>query len=548
MVISGIVCLSLLQYAAAAILGRTAGPVVDLGYAKYQGLVVEDAVSNATRTHFLGIRFAAPPTGLARFNAPSLPSTVPGIQQANAQPPMCLQSPYGSAPTNPYRVDKSQDVHKRDESTSSEDCLFLNVYIPGNVKKSSKLPVVVWIHGGGYVLGSISETGYGGEYDGDSILRQSQDSVILVSIQYRLGLFGFLAGQKVKEGGALNAGLLDQQFALKWVQTYIERFGGDPRKVTIWGQSAGAGSVLQHVIANGGRTNPPLFRGAITSSTFLPSQYRYNDRIPQAIYNETVTRAGCSSSADTLNCLRLADVNVLQAANVAINTAGFFGTFVFVPVVDGTFIQGRPTQLLKQKKVNGDQLYSVVNTFEGTIFIDPSTENTVQVAQYISQLFPTLESKNAQAAAMQYAGLGSNFAQVISIMGEAIFVCPTYYLQTSFGGKGYKGLFAIPPGNHGTDLIYYFPGSVSPGGDLPFSNPDFIKAFTQTFPDFVTSLNPNKKRESDITPPWSPWGGSNEMLFNQTEAGAPDVRPIKSSKALLERCRFWESVGSLTGQ
>ena len=173
-------------------------------------------------------------------------------------------------------------------------------------------------HGrGGYVFGNV--TIY--NTNGNDLIRNSGGNVVVVAIQYRLGVFGFLPGQKVKDGGVLNAGLckccrnddvptcysppryiVDQQFALKWVQKYvcifhpsalffqehrhgnllqISKFGGDPKKVTIWGESAGAGSVLQHVVANGGNTNPPLFRAAITSSTYLPSQYKYNDRIPE---------------------------------------------------------------------------------------------------------------------------------------------------------------------------------------------------------------------------------------------------------------------------
>ena len=151
--------------------------------------------------------------------------------------------------------------------------------------------------------------------------------------------------------------------------------------------SAGAGSVLQHVVANGGKTSPPLFRAAMTSSTFLPSQYNFNDRIPEVcsyhwvwffhpyLKHTTVTvqwgcqpdevfsknmflilteaSFSCSSAQDTLECLRAADVNSLQSANVEINASGFFGTFVFVPVVDGSFITERPTELLKAGKVNG---------------------------------------------------------------------------------------------------------------------------------------------------------------------------------------------------
>ncbi|TFK35578.1 Alpha/Beta hydrolase protein, partial [Crucibulum laeve] len=296
--------------------------------------------------------------------------------------------------------------------------LFNSVWVPGTLSKAKNLPVIVFIHGGGYVSGSSSGFSGTDTFDGDDLIHEAGGGVVAVTIQYRLGVFGFLAGQKVKDDGALNVGLLDQQFALRWIQQYISKFGGDPKKVTIWGESAGAGSVLQQVIANGGKTTPPLFRGAISSSSFLPSQYKFNDPIPEKIYDSLVSMTGCSPSNDTLACLRTADSNFLDTANVNITLNGFFGTFVTVPVIDGTFITESPTELFKQRKVNGEFLLAVTNTFEGALFVDSNTASTVTIQDYVTQLFPHFGSREITATVAQYQGLGAPIDQAIAIMGE----------------------------------------------------------------------------------------------------------------------------------
>ncbi|KAG1729105.1 Alpha/Beta hydrolase protein [Suillus paluster] len=206
-----------------------------------------------------------------------------------------------------------------------------SVYTPGSevvVTPSGGLLVVVWIHGGGYISGAANL------YNGAELIMKLKHGVITVVLQYRLGLFGFLAGEVVKDGGVPNAGLhlclsnpdmgpglRERKYPL------ISSFGGDPTRVMIWGQSAGAGSVLQHIFAHGGNTQPPLFKAAMTSSTYLPSQYNYNDRILEMLYNMVVN--GMNSSSDTLSCLRAADVNTLQTLNHNINLNGFFGTATF---------------------------------------------------------------------------------------------------------------------------------------------------------------------------------------------------------------------------
>ncbi|KAJ7229551.1 alpha beta-hydrolase [Mycena haematopus] len=515
--------LSKILVVAAAILSARcqSAPIIDLGYAQYQGVV-----SAANISQFRGIRYAAAPLGDLRFRAPQPPANVTGVQHVE-----------WTLSTNPLET-RAEPV----ELSSAEDCLFLNVFYPSDAAGTpvEKLPVVVWIHGGGYVSGEASV------FDGEDLINQSNRGLVVVTIQYRLGLFGAVPpGAKVKANGALNAGLLDQDFALRWVNRHIGKFGGDSSKVTIWGESAGAGSVLQHVVANNGRTQPQLFRAAITSSTFLPSQYNYNDRIPELLFSEVVAQTNCSASADAIACLRAADANDLQTANTQISSGAFWGTYLFVPVVDGSFITQRPTLSLLESKVNGDALLAVTNTFEGTDFVDQSTGATANATQYALDLFPKFGPVQADKVGELYAGLGTPLFQENAVQGESIFICPTYYLLNAFAGRSFKGEFAIPPGLHGDDLLYYWS---LPGYTPPFQNTDFINAFAQSFTAFAISLDPNVKVSPTITPRWDKWAlGHTEMNFNET-AGEPVVGPVKTSDALLERCQFWDSVGSLTAQ
>ncbi|KAF7349008.1 Carboxylic ester hydrolase [Mycena venus] len=548
-----------------------ATPIIDLGYAQYQGMV--NVTTNVTT--FLGIRYAAAPQGELRFRAPQPPGNQIGVQQATAQPNQCFQAGLGTSATNPFRT-------RAVEVPTSEDCLFLksgdfpsfstcidpciSVYYPSDEQGApiGPLPVIVWIHGGGcvrvvrgsgtalkvlvrYLQGSASQ------FRGTDILAQSNRGVVVVIIQYRLGVFGFLAGEEVKKNGALNAGLLDQDYALRWVNKHISKFGGDPSKVVIWGESAGAGSVLQHIVANEGQTKPQLFRGAITNSAYFGSQYNYNDRIPELIYREVVEQTNCSAASDSLACLRSVDVNALETANLNINADAFFGTCTLIPVVDGQFITQNPAQSLAQGKVNGEALLSVTNAFEGTTFVNQST--SLNATQYALDLFPNLGSAQAEEVGALYVDLGTSLFQTEAIMGEALLICPTYYLLQAFAGRAFKGEFAIPPAIHGLDAEYYFPSIMVDFPDLfnpnsTFNNTAFIDAFAQSFTSFAISLDPNIKVDPHtITPKWNPWNvGQTEMLFNKTEIGEPIVHPVKTSDALLRRCRFWHSVGNLTGQ
>ncbi|THV05587.1 alpha/beta-hydrolase [Dendrothele bispora CBS 962.96] len=501
-------------------------PIVDLGYATYQGSF--DPTTNVT--NFFGLRFALPPIVLLSV-CPKPLANVSGVQQADTMPPECLQGGNGAS-----NAVSSQTV-KRQGRQQSEDCLFLNIHVPGSTIPEESLTTIVWIHGGGYIIGSASD------FPGSDLITESDRQVVVVTIQYRLGLFGFLAGQEVKDNGALNAGLLDQDFALRWVQAHISKFGGDPTRVTIWGERAG--SVLQQVVANDGQTDPPLFRAAMTSSTFLPSQYQFNDPIPEALFSQIIAQTNCSLSSDSLACLRAVDVNTLQNVNVAINQAGFYETFITFPVVDGTFITQRVTEALKQGKVNGRALLAMTNTNEGIIFVNQTAPANATV--FAGQTFPNFGLEQDEEVARLYAGVGTPLDQVNRILGESIFICPSYFLLSAFPDKSFKGEFALPPALHGMDVAYYFPSNSPPS----FQNADFLKAFSQAFLAFAISLDPNNKLEfGNITPQWNTFSmNDTEMLFNRTEdSSAAVIHTFSTDQDLLDRCSFWEGVGELTGQ
>lgn len=194
---------------------------VDLGYQVYRGVLNPATGLNA----WYGIRFASPPTGPLRWQPPQPPAVNrSAVAPATSFGAPCVQNPAASAagPGTPA------DLNAMNQG-ASEDCLFLNVQAPAGAAEGS-LPVLVWIHGGGYGAGS-------GRADFGAMLAANGGGFVAVSIQYRLGAFGFLASDEVYRNGVVNAGILDQQFALKWVQSHIRLFGGNASQVTISGES-----------------------------------------------------------------------------------------------------------------------------------------------------------------------------------------------------------------------------------------------------------------------------------------------------------------------
>ncbi|NXR14026.1 SASB hydrolase, partial [Semnornis frantzii] len=210
-------------------------PEVETKYGRVRGYQFRVDAAQKSVNVFLGLPFAKPPVGPLRFSKPQPPEPWKGVRDATSYPPMCLQDKVKGQIFSDLITNRKEKVPLQ----VSEDCLYLNVYSPVSTEAPEKLPVLVWIHGGGLVFGAASS------YDGSALA--AFDNVVLVAIQYRLGVAGYFStGDQHARG---NWGYLDQVAALQWIQDNIIHFGGDPGSVTIFGESAGGISVSALVLS-----------------------------------------------------------------------------------------------------------------------------------------------------------------------------------------------------------------------------------------------------------------------------------------------------------
>lgn len=261
-----------------------------------QGSVTVETVSGAIRgetagnmLRFLGVPYAQPPLGSNRFKPPKLPTSWSQARDATEYGASCPQTP-------------SRITNNPSTASSTEDCLFLNVFAPNT---PGEFPVMVWMHGGAFVTGSGAN-----RYNPARLVERG---VVVVTVNYRLGMLGWLSHPDLTaegEGSSGNYGLMDQQAALRWVQSNIANFGGDPNNVTLFGESAGGHSVLTHLVAP---DSAGLFHKAIIQSgSYFPDQKTLAEAETLGLAFERA--AGCDTAYDPLDCMRNLPVEELLAA------------------------------------------------------------------------------------------------------------------------------------------------------------------------------------------------------------------------------------------
>ncbi|KAF8802083.1 alpha/beta-hydrolase [Phlegmacium glaucopus] len=498
------------------------GSTVTLDYGSFTGFRNE----TTGITQFQGIRFADAPIGDLRWRAPvSPPSTHLGDVDAKQFANACI-------PT----------TQTTEAQGTSEDCLFGNVFIPKNTSLNDKLPVMVWFHGGGFCCGDTHE------FIPDLIMGSSAKPLIFVSFEYRLGQFGFLGGTHVHENGTLNAGLLDQRTALKWVQRYIHNFGGDPSQVTIWGQSAGAGSVMFHLIANGGN-DQGLFRSAIADSPSLSDTPLYNSAYIEGIYQQYAKFAGCENQgAGTLQCLRSAPSDALIRAGNLTTAARPSTLFLFAPVIDGEFLQERPVEAFRAGRFSGVPVLVGSNTDEGAKWsasltaisantsAPNATEDTVfnflqgqfngltppSINKAIKELYPLKEYNNSLSLQGQ------------QMYGEARYICTAALIPGSLSTrqKAYQYHYDNPHlgSNHAAELEAFF----STPAIADVKDNTLFQSMREYWTSFVTTGQPVSSNDVAWEPVKAVISGNPRLLLQPGNVVMEEI-----PKAESNRCAFW---------
>ena len=480
---------------------------------------------------FLGIPFAESTAGVNRWMPPVPKAAWTDVRPATAFGPACPQNTFapGGRP-------------------QSEDCLSLNVWTPAasaETSSTAKLPVMVFIHGGAFVIGSSGDPSpidpdqtY---FDGSKLA--AKQKMVVVSLNYRLGPLGFLAGTAGLKG---NFGFMDQQLALRWVRDNIAGFGGDPARVTLSGQSAGAMSVGLHLLSS--PSSAPLFRSAIMQSNPLGLPYK-NLTEAKRIGDLYLVASGCWFKIRPLECLRAKPVGELLAAQkspllqVPVLEFGLFALVTWAPVIDGELIVKAPLQAASDGALTKPAIIGV-NVDEGTLFLE-SGDKPLRRFGYNAALITFFGRDGAGRVLAAYPFVSSNDhrAQLARLVSDYWFACANRFVARASKAPVYSYHFkhassvdlwpSLPACQgracHGDELLYTFdaigPTRFSPA-ELALS--DSVAGY---WGRFVAEQNPGS--DSAPWPAVSGADGPRLEIADGTSVGQFEDH----------QCGFWDGIG-----
>jgi para-nitrobenzyl esterase len=504
---------------AAAPSDASGDPIVTIDGGAVRGVAVPGGYA------FRGLPYAAAPTGDLRWRPPQPPAAWDGVRHATQFAPSCPQ------PQGPFGV-----------GVRSEDCLYLNVATPS--LQGKKLPVFVWIHGGGWTSGA------GRDYDPTKLM---QNGVVVVTINYRLGALGFLAHPalaSVPGGPSGNYGHMDQQAALRWVKRNIGKFGGDEDNVTIAGESAGALSVLVHLVSDGSRG---LFHKAIVQSgSFALTQQSLaaGEAFGQAFAaNEKV---GCSNQ--TAECLRNLPVDTLvdnfpgaaipgivdgAVLKESFGTALAAGRFARVPVLNGVnHDEQRVFVTLLQTTVTGGSFVPIPEPYRPI-----TAENYEQV---IAAVLGVSASRAASIAAEYPVDAYPSPEIAFSTLdNDASWACPALQMDQWLAKRvptfAYEFNDDNPPARyfpslgvatHGNEIPYIFDVPDAPF-QAPFSPDSAALAATMRAAWASLAAAGDPSSQSDVR--WPSFNATQQRVLSLVTPASVVIRDFASR----HHCSFW---------
>ncbi|ESZ89551.1 carboxylesterase family protein [Sclerotinia borealis F-4128] len=524
--------------------------VADVPITRYPKANISTTTSHGGYYNFLNIRCGEAPIGPLRFSRPVPPRTVNRTISTGQEARTCYQAHPLWLNTAWQRIQgvpldeikpSSFDINNppSHDASQSEDCLFLDVMATTKIfdknsntepcDEGSGAPVLVWIDGGGFTGGYKHETNPAGLIKNSIILGEE---FVYVSINYRLGLYGFLGGPTLRSNGDANAGLLDQRLALEWVQEYIHLFGGDQNRVTVMGESAGGGSILHQITAFGGMRGPPPFQQAILQSPgFQPNPGSIQqEKILYYVLNDASIFS--NRSITTIDDLRSLDARTLAKVNDFIVANSYYGLYTFGPTVDGHFVPALPGQILADKKFHTSLALMIGrNDQEGVLFTSPYISTKEEYIYNVKWFFPDAPSNTIDHIVSLYPdqldgsyGYTNEMLRAAVTSAESCFTCNTRYLNAKVRNNSYVYSFNVPPALHAEDVGYTFyngPGSLTWDGKPVFGGAAL--SLQDYIVNFVATGTPNGRR----VPEFPLYGDeSNVLSINSSFLGTVSIDPV----------------------
>ncbi|XP_076365001.1 acetylcholinesterase-like [Tachypleus tridentatus] len=526
---------------------RPESPVVYTTTGLVRGLTAYTATGKTVDV-FWGIPYAEPPTGHLRFQNPQLKESWKGVLNATTKPNSCVQIIDSSC------GNFSGAIMWNTKTPLSEDCLYLNIWVPHPQPQNAT--VMVWIHGGGFYCGSSTLFVY------DGGILSSEENVIVVTMNYRLASLGFLYFNRSDVPG--NVGLLDQVMALEWINKNIAHFGGDSEKVTIFGASAGASSVSLHLLSP---LSKGLFNNAIMESGSVFNSWSIHDH-ETAINQGLILAEALNCSHDprdldsTMECLRNKDpFDLVKNEWIEIDIFDF----PFTPIVDGIFLPDTAEIIMNENITERPNILIGNNENEGSYFLVygfPEIFKTEEVGvtreefhRLLEKVVPNANTFQRKAIIHQYTdwleedNIHSNRDMFIDLVGDNFITCDANEFAHNYAEREndvFMYIFSHTPSvtawsqsmgaTHGDEVPFVFGTPFNPSLDYSTEEQELSRRIMKHWTNFARTGDPSIVTEDlNKTIQWPRYTtrGRHYITLN-AQASAIERGPR------VQQCAFWK--------